>query len=342
MLKGIGSWLGSNSGLVGGLGSLAGSLFGSSSRASSIRSSNEANMELNEANLDWAKEQYYDSKNWQNKASARDFKRMMRMQKRARLHDHTMFARSKKAESQIADREWQRAKRASRNFAGNQMQDLIDTAGENGIHALAALGGGSPGYTPVQGQPVGSGAGGGAVSTMPGGPIGSDPGTIPMEAESDAMLGDAIGDAIRMGMAINHQSHEQKMSEADLENRKAQTALMAAQSRSIIAETRRNMQDMDTYDQESAGKDDVPELLQEATIGGKKVVQLVGDQMGVEEMIGIALTTGAVKLKDLYDALKDGKEKHFDAAIRRAIENYKKESPPINYKRPKLGGWTQD
>ena len=98
--------------------------------------------------------------------------------------------------------------------AGWQMQDIIDTAGQNGIHPLAALGvAGSPGYTPVQG---------GSVQAPFGGP----------SEEDNNFLGDAVSDAMNTYLRVRQMDHKEQMDQAHLD-------LLTAQSKTAEAEARR-------------------------------------------------------------------------------------------------------
>ena len=106
---------------------------------------------------------------------------------------------------------WKRQKYMARNSAGWQMQDLVDTARQNGIHPLAALGTqGAAQYTPAQ-------------ST------GSE---YAHDSSSNAFIGDSVSDALNTFLAVKQADHRRKMDEAELE-------LLKAQSKTLEAEARR-------------------------------------------------------------------------------------------------------
>lgn len=105
-------------------------------------------------------------------------------------------------------------KEFAQNAAGWGMQDVIDTAKENGLHPLAALG-----QTGAQYSPISSGSPG-----IPGGGGGGNNG---------AFLGDKIGEAIESLLGDKHKQ-ERKRDNAEIARIDAETELINQRSRSII------------------------------------------------------------------------------------------------------------
>lgn len=125
--------------------------------------------------------------------------------------------------------------RFAKNAAGWQMQDLIDTARENGIHALSALGGGAAQYSPVN---VGSSAN--AAGPSPTGGVTNNAG---------ALLGDAIGeglDAVYGKFSKEAKKSEQRSDEMyrlKKQREEAEIELLKSQSRTTLAGIRATASD---------------------------------------------------------------------------------------------------
>lgn len=119
----------------------------------------------------------------------------------------------------------------AKNAAGWQMDDLMQTADEAGIHRLAALGGASAGYNPV----TSSGQGASSVSTGAAPPTAGNFG-------DGTIMGDAIAEAGRAIAAGYETSHQKKMRTLAERHAAAEAEIAESQSRTLIAEERKKAQ----------------------------------------------------------------------------------------------------
>lgn len=162
-----------------------------------------------DTNLDWLQTQYWDQANRQ---------------------DYYYQDQKRKDEWLYWDQN-RRQDEYAQNSAGWQMEDIMQTADEAGIHRLAALGGASGNnYQPFQS----SGGGGGST----GGIAGAAPPTASYAGGHGPIMGDAIAEAAK-AIANGYMSdHEKKMQGYSERQASAEAEIAEAQSRTLLAAER--------------------------------------------------------------------------------------------------------
>lgn len=233
-----------------------GDLLGFKSQSDAIN----ANEDINSDNLDWAREQYYDSKDFLRKQDKRAYLRQGRLNEQVQGFTQDNMRLANKWNRKASRKDWQRQKTVLKKGTGWQMRDAMNMASKHGIHKLAALGVPGASYSGAMSSQSGGSPGSGGSPTGTGAvPVGSDPQQIP--AEANPYLGDMLENVSEKARARTLQEQQYKLDQADLDIRKknadnlaAQTALLQAQSRTEAQRTRRLDQDISSQDQEDENR----------------------------------------------------------------------------------------
>lgn len=215
-----------------------------------------------------------------------------------------MFRRQRDAARNAERRDWKRQKKVLRQGTGWQMQDIFDTADENGIHRLAALGVQGAGY-----QPVGQAPGGVQMAEGGGGTPGSDP-----------FLGDAVSRALNAALAQREFEHDKKMDEAELE-------LLKAQAKTIEANTRQKDSETRLSDKLGATTKNIDQV---ATDGeGNSITYPVGPDLG--ELISGSVGKIMLGIKQIPKAIREQTKwrRKFDAELAKKRGLSKKEKADL-------------